>query len=129
MYLADDTTTYALPNAKIAGRSGSAKVVFHEYEFTDHTDATFMGRGPTKLQVSGVATTAEIEALEFVTTSGQLLTFFYPSEQGGDEDRYYRRVLALPVRSQAITAALHRYDIELHALDGTPYDLNDEPVS
>ena len=128
MYLTDDTTIYPLPKGRITARQGSTKVVIHEYEFTDHNDATFMGRGPTRLTVGGTCTTEELDLLDFITSSGQLLTLFYASAEGGVEDRYYRRVLALPVRPRPMTLSMHRYEIELHALDGVPYGLNDQPV-
>ena len=124
MKLVDGELEYELPYASITGRGLSLKTVDYSYDFTDYNDRLHMGRGPTKLTVSGTATSAELESLEYATGADTLYTLYYTSEQGGDNDRYYQRVDALPVQSQAITANLHTYTIELHALDGYAYDTN-----
>jgi len=122
MKLVDGELEYELPRASVTGRAPSVKSVDYNYDFTDYNDRLHMGRGPTRLTVSGTATSAELEPIEYATGADALYTFYFSSEQGGDDDRYYQRVVAMPVQSQAETADLHTYTIELHALDGHEYD-------
>lgn len=123
MKLVDQELVYELPGGWISDRAPSKKYVLHQYEFSDHNDATHMGRGPTRLAVKGLADTAALESLEHATTVATLYTLYYPSEPGlPEDDRYYQRVLLMPVVSQPVKADLHRYSIEMHALDGHAYD-------
>ena len=122
MKLVDGELEYELPRSKILNRAPSVKYADYNYDFTDYNDRVRMGRGVTKLVVAGWATSAELEVLQYATQVDALYTFYFPSFQGGDLDRYYQRVDALPVRSDDDSAALHYYTIELHALDGYAYD-------
>jgi hypothetical protein len=122
MMLVDGELEYELPKAMIRTHEPSAKVVAYDYEFTDFNNMVRMGRGPTRLEVSGKATTVELELLQYATQVDTLYTLYYPSQLDGTLDRYYQRVMALPVKSQTINADYHAYTIEMHALDGHAYD-------
>ncbi len=122
MRLVDEDLEYDLPNARFISRTPSVKKERHSYDFTDRNDRTRKGRGPTALTIKGIATTAELEEIEFATGRDTLYTLYYPSAQGDDEDRYYQRVDADPVKSVALSAELHEYTIDVEALDPYAYD-------
>jgi len=122
MKLVDQELEFELPRGALRSVQISVKSVDHQYEFTDYNDRTYMGRGPTKLVVHGFATTEEREVLNSVAGRGALYTFYYPSQQGGEDDRYYQRVVVLPPSFDSHTANVHEYSIEMHALDGHVYD-------
>lgn len=122
MKLVDGELEYELPHSTITGFEPSVKSAFYTYEFTDYNGFVRMGRGPTRMTVNGVCTTSELETLALATQADTLYTLYYPSQPGDDLDRYYQRVVALPAKTQTVHANLHRYSIELHALDGHAYD-------
>lgn len=122
MRLVDADSVYELPKAYISERQPSTKDVFHQYDFSDHNSVTRMGRGPTRLIVPGVCDSETLERLIFATAQNRLYTLYFPSQSGSEDDRYYQRVLCMPVRSQTLAVDLHAYTLELHALDGHVYD-------
>lgn len=123
MKLVDGELEYDLPLGRMAERpQGSVKEVEHSYEFTDYNARTRMGRGPTKIVVTGVATTAELDALDSASMADALYTFYYPDPPQSEDNRYYQRVSVMPVQAQRIEPGRYAYTIEMHALDGHAYD-------
>ena len=84
--------TTTLPNATMSGFNQATKQVVHQIDWSDEVQITDMGLGPLSFTVTGTATT-EQERLDVIAACNEARSeatmLFFPSTNGGDDDRYY----------------------------------------
>lgn len=124
-----DGNTLHLDNAWLVRGATTYKIALHDYLFSDDTDATWLGRGPTQLRIQRTCTTTELEAMSLFLARGEELALWFPSAQGDEDNRYYQRVIATSgPQGPSATAGIHRVEVPLLALDPCVYDVNGQVV-
>ncbi len=115
-----DTTT--LPGATITGVNPSLKLVQHPFDYSNITEYTVMGSGPSRLMVVGLCKDEATRlAVDAACRQGTEKKLYFPSQVGGSEDRYYR-VYTGAASWQAETAEKWRYTFEALTVVPWVYD-------
>lgn len=119
-----------LPGGEIVGEAPSQKRVEHEYDYSDLTDYTVMGAGPTKITVHGVCgTEEERHAVVIACNVRGEQRLYFPSADGAPDDRYYRIHASPPVWTM-ITASDWEYSFVASTVVPYKYDAaTDERVT
>lgn len=119
-----------LPGAHIVSTSPSLKMAEHSYDYSDQTDYTVLGSGPTKLAVAGTCKTeASRLDVEYICRQPVEKKLYFPSQVGGSDDRYYR-VYTTAAHGQPETARLWRYSFEAMTVVPWVYDAaTNQPVA
>ena len=108
-----------IPGGDIDDVTFAKKMVEHQYDRSDVNHVTEMGRGITRLRISGqCGTVAERTALAAKCDQTGTKRLYYPSEIDGTEDDRYYVVYTSGLRMRPRTATV--YDVEFDALAADP---------
>jgi len=121
-----DTLTLA---ARITKNTPLKKLTVYQYLWTDLNAVEEAGLGPRTITVEGVVeTTADRDVLEQALEAPAEKKLYFPSEQGGTDDRYYK-VHTHPAAWTPQNAAVCLYSFDAIAADPRIYDADtDLPI-